>query len=313
MPEENNEGYHGFIAPIIEPDHLLGGQLGARFKREKIMPGGQYLNHLPLFEFQRQYGVESMGCTGFGQFNDLEIIGIVRKYGETNWSDRFPNIVAGTTRGGNSPHTVAEFTRKIGNVHETDLPFDETINTWDKFYSPKPMTSKLLSLAKEKFLDVYDFGHEWLFKTWLSVPQKQQKIMETLEFSPVGASVYANYGVRTNSQGLIYKKQGDKDNHWVVIVGYIKGVKWFIFDTYEKAVKELVWDYNFQFCKEYYLKKKPPKYETQVPIITSEGKELPIGTVVTAKELVSSLWAFIVQKTGYVGLVFKKLGNKFKK
>lgn len=300
MPDnfkKNNDGNHGFIADIIGDDHYLGGksdrEIGA--KKEVLNPGGDWRPYLPMPEFQRKNGVESMGCTNYGTYNAIETI-LIKRYGaeqEINWAERFGNIVSGTTTSGNSPHTAAEFLRRLGTVEEKELPFDESINTWNKYYSPKPMTSKYLDLAKNTFLDVYDFEHEWVYGNGLSLSQKQALLVKALDRSPIGISVYANYGARTNSDGLIYKKSGDIDNHWCVLVGYEYGKKWYVFDTYDQFVKEYVWDYNFMYAKEYYFKKKPPVWETPSDG-ELDGKDIPKGSWLNFWEF----WRWIPRKIG---------------
>jgi hypothetical protein len=71
-----------------------------------------------------------------------------------NYSDRYIAILSDTTESGNSPHKVAETIRKWGLINEYELPFDSEIDSWEKYYSPKPMTEHYTNMGK-KFLDFF--------------------------------------------------------------------------------------------------------------------------------------------------------------
>ena len=303
---EDNGG-HGFIADEIEDDHYLGGEVGREIggKKEILNPGGDWRPYLPKTEYQRKNGVETMNCTNYGTYNAIEAINI-KRYGaenEINWAERFGGIRSGTTTRGNSPHTVAEILRMDGTIEEKELPFDETITTWRKYYSPKPLTSRLINLGKNTFTDKYDFEHEWVYPKWLSTSQKRAKLTQALERSPIGVAICARYRDRTNDKGYIYKTENDPYNHWCVLVGYEVGKCWYVFDTYDQFVKKLDWDYHFKYAKEYYFKKKPPVYETQADGYI-DGRPVPKGSHINGTDMFK--W---IKKINWNGWPFKQIAG----
>ena len=243
---------HGFIPPKeIKPEEYIfgGSELGSGLPALIVREDGQWLDFLPKSEVQRKNNVESMNCTSYGTLNCFEIY-LKAVYGEDNdFSERYSGVVTGTTRNGNSPHNVIEKIRKdYGCIAEILLPFDKTITSWNKYYSPKPMTQKYIDLGK-KWLQNYDVKHEWVFFSYTK--DKHARLKQALKYSPIGISVTA-WKYRN---GKYWKRKGETDNHWCCCVGYKEGDYWIIYDSYSKDIKHLEWDYDFQYAKRYYLKK----------------------------------------------------------
>lgn len=235
---------------IIEPlvlgkDWVAGTDLSVlQFRGEQIIaPDGQWLAYLPTTnELQSPFGFESSACASFGTLNAIEIL-LRRIYGEIeNFSDRFLAKMSVTLPTGNSVQKVAETLRKNGTVKETDWPYTPDMNTWEEYYSDIPQNIKTMAIGE--FAE-YDFRHEY-------VPTYPNALMSYLKFSPLGVSVSAwNKG----ADGLYLSTP--YNNHWVVMVGYVKDKYWLIFDTYSDDgiyIKKLVWDYNFQIAKKYSIK-----------------------------------------------------------
>jgi hypothetical protein len=241
-----------FVAPEFNPmDFVFGAN--TKLSEEVINPGGQWLDYLPEKEYQKKNGVETMSCPDFGSCNQIETLEIFKYKNPNNYSDRFVSINSGTTTQGNNPNNSCEAIRKFGMIPETLLPFDESINSWQEFHSPKPVPD---SLSKEgtKWLENNEYHHEWVWTGggYVTVGQKLAYLMKSLEFSPIGISVVA-WKYRN---GRYWKNSGENDNHWCVLVGYKKDVCWYVFDTYDGFVKELEWVYDFGFAKRIELKKK---------------------------------------------------------
>lgn len=262
----------GFRPPRIMPDHYF---LGAEMVPEIVLqPDGQWLEFLPTKEKQLNDNFDTYGCTVFGTLNaGIEILH-KRIFGiEENYSDRFLYIVSETfPPAGNDPHVVAEALRNSGAVREIDLPFDANCDTLEKYISLGEDGPAMLKLA-EQFKEQFTFMHDWVFATSLPLFLKQQKLKYALTLSPVGISVRA---WQRRKNGLYFKEAGEIDTHWCVLIGYIEGEKWFIFDSYpdagESYIKELEWDYDFAFAKRYYLAKKTADAKPiQTP--TQEKKE----------------------------------------
>ena len=249
---------HGFREPAIDETHYGLGALKELkgFPEVILKPDGQYDN-LPPREVQNR-AMEPMNCTNYGTYNCLDIIEMTLYGTMTDKSERYGGVISGTTKGGNDPHTVAEHIRDEGMIPEEVLPYNDTINTWNKYYSPKPMTQKYLDMGDD-WLDKYDFGHEWVWTNKaLAIKSKQDLMMKWIKNSPLGVSVLA-WQYRN---GYYWKNRGEQDNHWCCCYGYVKDKYWKIYDSYDDTTKELEWNYDFSFCKRYYLNKK--KQETNM-------------------------------------------------
>src|SRR3990167_5478102 len=104
---------------------------------------------------QNKNGFETFCCTIWAFLNALTLI-FIRKYKLFPiFSKRFLSILANTYKQqGNSPHTIAEAARKSGVLYDALLPFDVLVDTYEKFFSPRPLTSDLLQDAS-KFENTY--------------------------------------------------------------------------------------------------------------------------------------------------------------
>ena len=241
------ENKYGFIPPTITEDNYIFG--AGQVPEEVLQENMDWLAFIPLNERQKK-GIETYNCTAFHTNNPLEILH-KRKFGtEINLSDRALGILAGTQPPGNDPHTVAEALRKNGLPLEQSLPFDETIDTIEKYYSPNPLSSELKAEC-DKFLENYDFKHEWVFKG--DDVAKHDKLRATLKFSPLGVSVNA----WQDKDGVYYKEKGEQDNHWTTLYGWDENLKlWKVVDSYEPYLKYLAADYDFGYAKRYWLDKQ---------------------------------------------------------
>lgn len=185
-------------------------------------------------------------CTNYSTLNCLEAL-IFRHYGELyNFSERYTGVLTETTPEGNEPNIVIEVIRKTsGLIPEEELPFDDSIRSWNEYYSPKPMTEEYLSQGK-KWLSKWIVKHEWVTPT-------SEDMKEALKRSPLGASVFA---WAKNADGL-YCRPSPFENHWVMIYGYEEGKYWKVFDNYNSTHKRIVWDYPWKWLKRYHIEKVP--------------------------------------------------------
>ena len=235
-------------------DHYsdLGGELeikfGAKFKR--VNPGGQWLDWTPKGEIQKNKYFDTYNCTNYATENPIQIY-LKKQFNiEEEYAERFAGVLSGITIGfGGSPHNAAEVVRKYGMLPEQLLPFNDSITSPQQYYSPKPMTQELKHQA-HKWLDRFDFGHDWFWKL------DQENIMKMLEYSPVGVGIYAWV---KNSEGIYYKPAWANDNHWTTMVGYKKNEYFLIWDSYKvngSFIKKVDWNYPFKFAKRYYFNAK---------------------------------------------------------
>ena len=240
---------HGLILRPIETDQYLFGRVTAPLI---LMEDGQWDEFLPSDEQQRKNGLETQNCTVYGTQNAIEIL-MARRYwsdqdrGAFDYSERFTGILAGTTPDGNDPHLVAETIREHGLIPENMLPFSESIDTWNEYYSPKPMTSAYVRMGRQ-WDRVYDFKHEWVMPNELL-------LRRSLRISPLGVGVYA---WEIDPASGEYISLGNP-NHWCVIYGYVEGEYWKVFDSYDSTRKKLAWDFPFSPAKVYHINEMPPR------------------------------------------------------
>lgn len=245
---------HGFVADEIAENHYILG--ASRFAgAPALMPGGHgWSKYKPAPEIQNKNGVETMNCSNYGTHNALETLAAFLGFDDfpKDCSERYSGVGTGTSRTGNSPHTAIEIIRtQIGAIPEKLLPFDDTVLTWDEYYSPKPMSEQLLEIGK-KLLTLFEIGHDWVF-TGGTLADKQEKLMTALERGTCAVSVYAWVSKQTDAGIRYVKPDGATDNHWVQLLDYEQGSWWLVYDHYDDVLKYLEWDYNFGFAKVYYL------------------------------------------------------------
>jgi hypothetical protein len=249
---------HGFIPDEIqEEDYVLGD---GNLQGEILQDTGQWAMFLPKEEIQYRKGLETSNCTAYATLNCIEIIHKKRYGCETNYSERFTGILAGTYPPGNSPHKVAESIRKGGVVLEEKLPFSDDIKTIEQYYNPNPLPDELLETGRGWWKFWYTFKHEYVFRSTTPLSEKKKRLMEALKYSPLGVSVYA---WAEDGSGK-YVKFGS-DNHWTVLFGYQENEAWLVFDSYDKTIKRLHWDYDFGFAKRYHLVKKNGEVRKETP------------------------------------------------
>jgi hypothetical protein len=190
-----------------------------------------------------------MACTVFASLNAWETFFNKMYHEEKNFSERFSAILSNITQQGGSPHNTCEAIRKFGLIDQAELPFDETIQSWDEFYSPKPLTRHYLRKG-EDFLSQYELSHEWIWRGFPSVEEKVKNIKEALKRSPVCISVYA---WEKNEDGVYI--QSSQDTHWTMCYGWTdKG--WKVFDSYDNTHKIYSFDANIAMAKLYWINKK---------------------------------------------------------
>lgn len=255
--------------PITEDHYVLGdGNLSAQVL---MKDGHGWKPFLPIGEAQYKNNLETSCCPAYGTLNAVEAIGRF-KYGvffQSDLSDRYLSITSGMNGNGGYPHVIAETMRTwAGAIPEVFLPFDKTITTLDKFFTPRPVSYSLFKYGYN-WLQKYAFGHQWLFLDG-SLAYKQAAVKKGLQFSPVGV---AGYAWSRHSDGKYYND--GPAIHWFIVFDYEfygdlndpnhPGNNdprncWYAFDTYPDEngsyIKKLDWNYNFAYAKGYTLNKK---------------------------------------------------------
>lgn len=238
---------YGYQEPILEEkDYIFGATLTPKI----INPSGQWLDFVPKKEIQRNQFIDSYNCTAYGSLEQLETL-VKKQFGDDwNKSERFTGIEAGTYPPGNDPQKVYESIRKDGVIDESLLPFNETIQSVDVYYSLD--NPGVCVREGQNWLDLHDFYHDWVITRFTPKDRKANLLKEALKSSPLGVSVYA----WTERDGLYVKEDGDADNHWTLLVGYEDGKYWIVSDSYDKTIKHLAWGYNFTWAKRIDLRKR---------------------------------------------------------
>lgn len=225
----------------LEQDHVLGAS-GPDF--EPIVPSGQWHEHLPSAELQRNRHGDTFMCVSFSNNNAHEVL-MKRLFGEElNMSDLFLGVGSGTTRGrGNSKRTVAEWKRKNGFVMESDHPYGPDM-TLDQAFAP---LAKALLAEGLKNLEEFEFGYKW------TPSNDPASLIHGIKFSPLQVDVVGSY--KMNREGHIVWGGGFY-NHEVLIVGFEDGKCWHVFDSETEQLLKFAWKYPFGSPMIHSVKKK---------------------------------------------------------
>lgn len=230
----------GFVPPIIESDHyVLGGAVS--LPTVILQPDRQWDAFLPDYEPQFGDGWDTYGCSIWGTENATEILDYRVNGEKKNYAERPVYIGTHTRPPGNDPHVIAEWIRKNGLVDEYVLPMTPT---FEEFITPDPLPDTII-VAGGLWAKRSNFGHEWVFLNNVSKEEKKTRMMESLQYSPLGVSVTAWY-----EEGGIYVDQGFPNTHWCTCYGFTdRG--WKIFDSYDHSQKIYSFDSEISFCKRY--------------------------------------------------------------
>lgn len=269
---------HGLIIEKPNPDagHYMLGGLGS-VPLVLLQADRDWRPFLPTGEVQSHDHLETENCTCYGTEHAAAIL--MRRLfgpdtdGDYDWSERFGGIVGGTTKNGNSPHAAAEAIRNFGLLDAQYLPFSASIDSWDSYYTPAPMTKNYLDLAAA-WLKSFSFNHDWSIVGNEGPDDKAKKLFDALQYSPQGISVYA--WEKDPATGMYVRPNGVASCHWVTLVYAEWGKYWVVFDTYpdeagieggpqSKWLKVLSWDHLFgtEMAKRYYIvKKNDPQQST---------------------------------------------------
>ena len=240
---------HGLIIDDIAPerDYIFGG-FGA-LDGEILRPDRDWRPYIPKKEEVQAFdGFDPQCCTNMGTLNALEIL-IKHQFGEErDFSDRWFAKKSGTDprKGGNSPHQVAEWLRKNGDVLDTEWPSD-TSKSLEEFYAEP--ASRLTALASRLTAE-FDIKHEF-------VPTDAKALYHALQYSPLGFSVYA--WVKDSQTGTYFRPAGAGDTHWVACVYAEWGKYWLVLDSYRDGgtlLKKVRWDALPAVAKRYKLTKQ---------------------------------------------------------
>lgn len=235
---------HGYIYKPHEPHHRTFGaanQIGGT----PLNPGGHWLPWAPLSDQQQNEGIEPENCTSEALLGCVEILARFQYGDTTEWSKRFLAYVSGTTTTGNDPMTVANALQSKGTVPESDWPNSTSLTTWDLFYVKPPQS---LFVEAIEFIAEYAFDKEW-------VNSDPASLKAALEYSPLSVAGYA-WALDPRDNTRYYTPPGAEPCHDFVLMDYVDGEYWVVFDSYEQDIKHLAWDYVFTDAMRYSLTKQ---------------------------------------------------------
>lgn len=235
----------GFIEPIItEEQYILGGG-NVPFAPLKL--DSDWSDIRQKAEYQSKPAFDTYNCTGFNTLNQIEQYMSVAFNEENNYSDRWVGIIAGTKPPGNDPQIVYEAIRKYGLIPEEMLPFSDDIQNLEEYFSFKGANMEACYAEGKRWLQKYDFKHEWVFDRKQPLNEKINNMKIALKYSPLAIAVYAWF---QNEKG-IYVRMG-QDCHWTSQTAYKDDMK--IYDSYDPIVKDV--DQEIFFCKRIHMDKK---------------------------------------------------------
>jgi hypothetical protein len=253
--EKHHNSKYGYIEPVVqEKDFVLGAARSAPF--EVTNPSGDWRKGAPQGEPQRRGSFETSSCTNFGWLNLIETFAKVIFGLDWNKSERYVAVNSKQTPQGNDPKNPAEAIRLKGVIAEALLPFTDGM-TWETYFAPNPMTKKFLREG-DAWLDKYDFKYEYIFTQNTSITEKQRLLLQALQRSPVGVSVFAWV---QDASGKYVKREGERDNHYTTLLYGEQGKPWVIYDSYAEDgsyFKELEWNYDFGIAQGFSLRKLAP-------------------------------------------------------
>lgn len=203
-----------------------------------------FTNFLVKKEYQRDYknNYDVSGCVTFSMLNCFETL-LLRNYGlSVNFSDRYTVVASGTKPSiGNSISKVFDTIKRLGVVEEEWYPFES--ETLDEYYKKIP---EHITRRGELIKNSYDFQIQWI--GWEGV--SNEALYDYLQYGPIQVTLRA-WGA-TNAKG-IYDYVRKDTNHAVMLYKMDeKGNKW-IYDHYEKSIKQLSPEFYIKSAAQFYV------------------------------------------------------------
>jgi hypothetical protein len=147
--------------------------IGGTIPYEVRLESGDWRPHVPVHEKQRD-PLETMACVTFSHNNCLEIQ--YKFFGkDVNFSDRFLAKMSETTPQGNYLDKVADTSRKIGLVLESEWPNNPKAATWDEYYKEIPDDVKSKAVKQPIAFE--------------EIPHDKDSLLDHLKQSPIQVTI----------------------------------------------------------------------------------------------------------------------------
>lgn len=282
------------ILEHISPTEFIAGDFSplvwkARTNEEK----GFWLNHIPVYEVQNNFGVDKMNCTTMATDNAIET-DVKEKTGiEINISDRHVSKISGNTKDGNYIHYPIEAIMREGFVSEEKYPeeYKNQPPTWDEYY--KEITKELKEEALDA-LEKYNFGREFIYPV-----NDKDDLYQKLHESPLKVTV--RYAADEDPEKIL--NPIGKTNHDVIIVSAKFGEYWVIFDSYAwqrgwPTLKRYAWNYQFGSVMRINVELKNNIthmiFKQNYPYLLVEGSEQKLGFFLDGRMITDKDWSKIM-------------------
>ena len=246
----------GLIEPTISPSlgkQYVSGGLGGVPKL--ILKPDRVWKLAFAKEEQFRGPFDSANCVAFNIIKAIQRLEYEQTGVWVNYSDRWLGTIAGNTGLGMNPHDACEAIRKYGLVREETMPWTPDLIYASQYYSFKGVDEAAARKEGQEWLKKWDFLHEWVFD-WtqtLSIEKRQELMMESLQYSPLGIAVSA---WKLDPITKTYIDNNTKNNHWTDDVG-VEPIKfWLVDDSYlvdDSPFKEVDWKHNITYVKRYYM------------------------------------------------------------
>ena len=303
---------------IKEPspiDWIAGKETGIDF--EIVQENAQWDEFLPNGERQRNSFLDFSSCVSFSATNCIEILlnrmiekgemsepnltwlknnSYLDENGKLNFSDRFTAKMSGTTKAGNYLTKVGDSIRNDGLVPELIWPTDDSLETWEDYYSEIPDNIKAIGL---EFIKRFKINYEWV----LCGSSDLEKIKENLKQAPLQLAAATCTPWNTSE---IINGCGFTTNHATVLYGfteeYIKD-----FDSYNPWCKKLALDYGIAYALKYVCSEIEQEEEQETHIDIEFSRVMKYGEkskdIIILQEVLKKLGLFPlnVKSTGYYG------------
>lgn len=211
------------------------------------IPYGERSKFLPTPETQHSYFMDTMDCASRSVVNMIETKlnyalktgkisignaawldenGYIDDNGSVSISDAYVAILSGTTKQGNSLKAPLQTVRHDGCIPKKLMPLLPDM-TWDNYYNPNRITTKLNNLGRE-FAKRFTINYE-------QVSRSQFK--EAIKKGMLDVAVYA----WPSPVDGVYPRVQYGYNHAIMVAD----AEFDIFDNYDPFIKHLAPDYDF--------------------------------------------------------------------
>lgn len=240
-----------FKYPELNDRHPVYG--ASLLMGDVVRADGDWREYTPTGEAQAHNGLDPSDCYIEAQ---QHIVATLEEelFNEknNNYSARFNALLSNGAPDGGDPVAGADSIRDDGLVNEADMPFDNTIQTWDEFHSWYGVDEQTVRGKGQNYRQGKRLNFGVIVQKQFPLGDKYTILKRALQRSPVGVSVWGQ--VDGNGQYLP-KPDGVSDTHFVELTYIDANNVPYIRDSYAPFDKQLPANYNFDFGIAWAIKK----------------------------------------------------------